>query len=178
VWRATGELLYGSTNRGGIWRVPLRGSAAESGAAGTAVVSDPDNAQNVQLSPDERWIAYQASLAGGTVPGVFVEAFPGGGRRQQVADAGTLPRWSADGRSLYYAADNLLSVVTVNEADGALQFGPPRVLMPVIIGRGYSYDVTKDGRILALVTSERRASRPLTLVQGWPGVVKGPANSP
>ena len=39
--------------------------------------------------------------------------------------------------------------------------------MPVIVGRGYSYDLAKDGRILAQVTSERRASRPLTLVQEW-----------
>jgi hypothetical protein len=36
-----------------------------------------------------------------------------------------------------------------------------------MIGRGYSYDVAKDGRILALVTSDARAARPLTLVQQW-----------
>ena len=41
--------------------------------------------------------------------------------------------------------------------------------MPVIVGRGYSYDVTDDGRVLALVTSERRAGQPLTLVQNWLG---------
>jgi len=39
--------------------------------------------------------------------------------------------------------------------------------MPIFQGRGFSFDVAKDGRILALVTSDRRASRPLTLVQNW-----------
>jgi hypothetical protein len=98
--------------------------------------------------------------------GIFVAPFAGG-TRVQVTDRGTLPLWSADGRSLYFASDNVLTVVPVNETDGTLHFGPPRSVMPVIVGRGYSYDVAKDGRILALVTSDRRASRPLTLVQHW-----------
>jgi len=54
-----------------------------------------------------------------------------------------------------------------------IRFGPPRTPMPIIIGRGYWYDVTHDGRILALVTSERRAARPLTLVQNWRAGVRG-----
>jgi hypothetical protein len=37
----------------------------------------------------------------------------------------------------------------------------------VIVGRGFSDDVTGDGRIIALLTSERRAGQPLTLVQNW-----------
>jgi hypothetical protein len=67
---------------------------------------------------------------------------------------GTLPRWSDDGRSLYFAQDNQLVVASATETGGSLHFGTPRAIMPVIIGRGYSYDVTKDGRILALVTSD------------------------
>jgi hypothetical protein len=44
--------------------------------------------------------------------------------------------------------------------------------MTVITGRGHSYDIAKDGRILAIVTSESRAVRPLTLVQNWPAGLK------
>jgi len=43
--------------------------------------------------------------------------------------------------------------------------------MPIIVGRGFSYDVAKDGRILALTTSELRATRPLTLVQNWTSAI-------
>jgi hypothetical protein len=45
--------------------------------------------------------------------------------------------------------------------------------MPIIVGRGYSYDVAKDGRILALVSSEARAARPLTLIQNWAAGLTG-----
>lgn len=44
--------------------------------------------------------------------------------------------------------------------------------MPIIVGRVFSYDVAKDGRILALATSELRAARPLTLVQNWTNAIK------
>lgn len=39
--------------------------------------------------------------------------------------------------------------------------------MSIIHGRGFSYDIAQDGRILALVTSDCRASRPLTLRHNW-----------
>ena len=122
---------------------------------------------------NQRWVAYQAIVGASGVNGIFVEAFPGGGTRQQVAARGTLPVWSADGKALFYADDNMLTVVDASEVDGALRFGPPRPIMPIITGRGYSYDVARDGRILALVTSQERAVRPLTLVQHWTAALGG-----
>jgi Tol biopolymer transport system component len=164
-------LCYSGENGGGLWTLPL---AAGSNGTRTPVpfVKDPDRAQNARLSPSQRWVAYQAALGSSTVQGIFVEAFPGGGARQQVAARGTLPVWRADGRSFYYADDSMLTVVDVTEAEGTLRFGTPRRVMPVIVGRGFSYDVAKDGRILALTTSELRAARPLTLVQNWTSAIK------
>jgi hypothetical protein len=34
------------------------------------------------------------------------------------------PRWSADGKSLFFAIDNQLSVVDVTESAGSIQFSP------------------------------------------------------
>jgi len=172
AWTNDGATLcYSGEHGGGVWTLAL--AAGPNGARTTApVVTDPDRAQNARLSPSQRWVAYQATLGSGTVSGVFVEAFPGGGARQQVAARGTLPVWSTDGRSFYYADDNMLTVVDVTEAEGTLRFGTPRRVMPVIVGRGFSYDLAKDGRILALTTSELRAARPLTLVQNWTTAVK------
>ena len=163
-------LIYASQIKGGMWKLPLK----PAGAPLTAIpfISNAFNAQNAQLSPNQRWVVYQGSVGGGTVSGIFADAYPSGGLRREVADRGTLPRWSADGKSLFFAIDNQLSVVDVTESDGSIQFSPPRGLMPVIVGRGFSYDVAKDGRILALVTSETRASRPLTLVQNWLATLK------
>jgi serine/threonine protein kinase len=161
-----GDILLSEVTPGGIWRVPVAGAAATASAA-SPVIKSSDEGHNARVSPNGRWLAYQAALGDATTSTVLVEALPNGGHRYQVADHASLPVWSGDGNALYYALDNILTMVSVTEAGGTLQFGPPRPLMPVIIGRGYSYDVAKDGRILALVTSEARAARPLTLVQGW-----------
>jgi len=166
AWTSDGLLVYSASGAGGISSMPLTPAPGKP-RTGTPIVRDPPSAQNVRISPDRRWMVYQGSIGDATTSGVFVEAFPGGGHRQQVADHSSLPVWGADGRSLYYAEERILTVVDVTEADGALKFGVPRTLMPVMIGRGYSYDVAKDGRILALVTSDARAARPLTLVQQW-----------
>jgi Tol biopolymer transport system component len=165
-WTNDGAILFSGSGKGGIWSLPLA-TAPGKARAPVQIVADPPNAQNVRVSPNHRWMAYQGGLNDAPGASVFVEAFPGGGHRQRVAEESSLPAWSADGRSLYYAAEGVLTVVDVTEADGALKFGASRALMPVIIGRGYSYDVAKDGRILALVTSDARAARPLTLVQQW-----------
>ena len=171
-WTRDGAaILYSSQTLGGMRMLRLSNVAAADRT--TSLTPDANSGINVQLSPNEKWIAFQASTPDNTsVSGIFVDAYPTGGRRQFVADRGSLPVWSADGKALYFATDNLLSVAAVTEIDGALQIGSPRTLMPIIIGRGYSYDVAKDGRILALVTSERRSMRPLTLVQGWLAAVK------
>jgi serine/threonine protein kinase/Tol biopolymer transport system component len=168
AWTKDGAtILYANEAKGGVWRLPLKPVAPGSALTATPLLKDAPDALNVQLSPNERWIAFQSSVGSGTVPGVSVDAYPGGGRRQAVSERATLPRWSTDGKALYFAVDNQLSVVDVTEADGDIRFGAARPLMPVIVGRGYSYDVSDDGRILALVTSERRAGQPLTLVQNW-----------
>jgi hypothetical protein len=166
-WTKDGrDILYSGESTGGIWRQSI--TAAPGGPPANAPSAlYPGNGQNPRLSPNQRWASFQASPEGVTVSGIFVDAFPGGGKRQQVADKGTLALWSDDGKFLYYAADNVLTIVEVTETDEAIRFGPPRALMPVMIGRGYSYDVASDGRILALVTSDKRASQPLTLVQHW-----------
>jgi dipeptidyl aminopeptidase/acylaminoacyl peptidase len=167
AWTNDGStIIYSGSSVGGAWSLPL--ASGPSGARTARVlVKDPETAQNVRLMPGERWFSYQGALDAGPVSQIFVEAYPGGGRPQQVSARGTIALWGTDGTSLYFADDNILTVVNVTEADGALHFGPARAIMPIIVGRGYSYDVSKDGRILALVTSETRAARPLTLVQNW-----------
>jgi hypothetical protein len=155
---------------GGFYRLPL---ATDSTGARTAhaLVTDVNIGQNIRLKPGERWFSFQGGSRN-NVSGIFVETYPDGVKRQQVTARGSLAVWAPDGKSLYYADDNMLTVVSVTEGDGALQFGPPRAIMPIIVGRGFSYDVAKDGRILAIVSSDARATRPLTLVQNWIGSLR------
>jgi enoyl-CoA hydratase/carnithine racemase len=121
-------IFYSGSTLGGIWSLPL--APGPSGArSAQQLVKDPDTALNIRLAPSQRWFSYQASLDAGPVSQIFVDAYPGGGKRQQVSARGTIALWAQDGKSLYYADDNILTVVSVTEADGALKFGdaPPQV---------------------------------------------------
>lgn len=60
------------------------------------------NQSNADLSPDGRWIAYQATDSGTSE--VYVRPYPDvNGRRTQVSQAGgTRPVWSRNGKELFY----------------------------------------------------------------------------
>jgi hypothetical protein len=53
-----------------------------------------------EFSPDGRWIAYGSAESGR--PEVYVRRVGSTGRRQVSALTGFEPRWSPDGRSIYY----------------------------------------------------------------------------
>ena len=160
-WTPAGGILYSRSNRGGVEMLRL----GAKDRAPVRIVADPD-AQNIRVSPNQRFMLHQSRPAGASAGVVTIEAFPAGGRKIEVTARGTLGVWGTDGRAVYYAEDDILTVAEVQEAEGALRLGVRRAIMPIIIGRGFSYDVAKDGRILALVT-QSSATRPLTLVQQW-----------
>ena len=57
--------------------------------------------EQIQLSPDGRWIAYNNADSGR--PEVYASATAGGGERWQISNAGGVQAiWRADGRELYY----------------------------------------------------------------------------
>jgi DNA-binding winged helix-turn-helix (wHTH) protein/Tol biopolymer transport system component len=116
-----------------------------------------------QLSPDASWLAYLAR------DGLVVQKFPSSTPRVTVAAAGAAqPRWSADGRQLFYiSADKKLMVADFDPT--AATAGAPRILtQTLIIGAafvGHQYDVAPDGRFVINVTTNDSA--PLTLMSGW-----------
>jgi hypothetical protein len=127
--------------------------------------------QRPQFSPDGHWIAYQSNESGRYE--VYVAPFPGPGGKQQVSTAGgTLPRWRADGKELFYrAADSRLMAAEV-AAKGA-SFGVKRVA-PLFGPIGdHSYDVSADGqRFLLPVSVGGETDPPLTVVQNWTAGIK------
>jgi serine/threonine-protein kinase len=67
------------------------------------VVATPAVEVHATLSPDGHWLAYMSLTSGRQE--VYVQPFPGPGERQQVSsEGGAFPRWSPDGRRLYYCA--------------------------------------------------------------------------
>jgi Tol biopolymer transport system component len=157
-------LVYGVQdfkNRQDIWVIPLTGDRTP-----RAFISTPFDEWEARVSPDGRWLAYQSNESGR--PEVYVVRFPEGTDRMTISTAGGwVPKWSPDGRTLYYRELDAMMSVTVTP-DG--RFSTPTRLFPVKGLRqgpyGQSYEVAPDGRLLLNVIVDRR-SLPLTVVTDW-----------
>ncbi len=120
------------------------------------------------LSPNGGWLAYASNELGSL--DVYAQPYPGPGPRTRVSNGGgEAPRWSRDGKTLYYrqGADALVAVdITV---DPALRVGRPRVVVraPFDSERPFpNYDVLSDGRIIALIDRDPVGST-FVLVENW-----------
>jgi serine/threonine protein kinase/Tol biopolymer transport system component len=127
-----------------------------------------------QFSPDGRWVAYQSNETGRYE--IYVRPFAGRGEPFPISTAGGVyPRWSRDGKELYYIApDAKMMAVPIRATAGTIEAAAPATLFQTrrvgggsnVIGRGHQYDVTRDGRFLINVEAESSAP-PLTLLMNW-----------
>jgi serine/threonine protein kinase/Tol biopolymer transport system component len=127
-----------------------------------------------QFSPDGRWVAYQSNETGRYE--IYVRAFPASGGAFPVSTAGGVyPRWSRDGKELYFIApDAKMMAVPIRATATMIEAGVPAMLFQTqrvgggmnVIGRGPQYDVTSDGRFLINVDAESGAL-PITLLMNW-----------
>lgn len=123
------------------------------------------------VSPNERFVAYISSESNSPqvpqVQQVWVRPFPrAGDARWQVSPAGGRdPKWSRNGRELFYrdASDRIVSV-PVDTSGPTLDYGPPVIVVPQDIDRmqsdGSRFDVSPDGtRFLMVRRLPPRAGR-------------------
>ena len=79
-----------------VWAVPVTGDRKPRMLIDTPYIED-----EVHVSPDGRWVAFNADEAGRWE--VFVASFPGFTSKRQISgDGGVQPQWSGDGRELFY----------------------------------------------------------------------------
>ena len=133
--------------------------------------------QNAEISPDGRWMAYQANDSGALE--VYVRPFPNvnDGRSQISASGGVEPLWSRDGKELFYfAATGALMRVNVGRGLAWTASAPTKLFDPKYIfggeAFGRSYDIAVDGsRFLMIKTADSPAqsgSPPaIVVVQHW-----------
>jgi hypothetical protein len=131
-----------------------------------------------QFSPDGKWIAYQKGEVGRGKADIFAQPFPGpGGRIQVSSEGGAQPRWSRDGKRVFYIQpDRKLMVVSLDPRTGTAS-APRMVFQTRIIAPSYAflqYDVSPDGRFL-INSFPSNSSSPLTLLTRWTALVKGPS---
>ena len=129
------------------------------------------------FSPDGKWMAYESDETGRRE--IFVRPFPNTrDSKVQVSDAGGVtPRWSRDGRELYFvsADDHLMSVAV--RTGPAFRAGEPARLFKIpqatrdLVRSWYTpWDVTPDGRFMMVrhaAESSEGSEPPLIVVHNW-----------
>jgi len=101
------------------------------------------------FSPDGRWLAYWSNETGRTE--VYVRPFSGSGGKTRVSsNGGLLPRWSRDGRQLFYMdGDRTLFVVDV-KIGARFEAGRPRRVVEAPLHIGHGFDAAADGRFVVV----------------------------
>ncbi len=105
------------------------------------------------ISPDGRWLAYSSDLTGRFEVYVAPRAAPQSTRILVSSGGGSSPRWSADGRSLFYINLESRLFEARMEVSPTLRVGGVRALFDVksFVQTSLSrrnYDVAPDGRFL------------------------------
>jgi eukaryotic-like serine/threonine-protein kinase len=132
-----------------------------------------DKAQS-KISPDGRWIAFTTNDSG--TYQIVVQSFPDptGGKWQITSKGGIEPKWSHDGRELYYLdLDGKLTAVPI-KGDKSIEAGKPESLFqtPLTVPRGglprtHRYDVAPDGKFLIAVPKATATNAPIVAVMNW-----------
>ena len=142
----------------------------------------PFNKSQAQFSPDGHWVVYTSNESG--TREVYVQPFPmsSGGKWPVSNGGGSQPRWSHDGKELFYfTPGETLMAVDVNTAGGTVQLGIPKALFhaSVLGGTGgaptvaWRWDVSRDGqRFLINTALEDVAASPVTVVLNWQNAIK------
>ena len=124
------------------------------------------------FSPDGQWLAYRSNESGEHE--VYVQRFPGpGGQRLVSSNGGVSPRWSADGRVLFYRAPDGSVMAVPVETEPTFIAGTPQALFtsqhsanaPIA-----NYSVASDGErflmIAGAVPTDIEVQK-ITVVLNW-----------
>ena len=100
---------------------------------------------------------------------IYIAPYPDLDRRVSVStDGGADPKWSRDGREIFYRQGDALMSVTVNAREGFRAEKPERLFSGPFSGSGRdgSFDVAPDGRRFMMIKSDDASTlRQLTVVQ-------------
>ena len=126
------------------------------------------NEYQPRFSPDGRLFAFVSNESGRNE--VYVSMYPPSGLKTPASVAGgTVPRWSHDGKELFFLAPDRRMMAVSVQASSSVALGQPTPLFALAGRRIWKdYDVAPDGkRFLAIVTDLLGDEQPLTVVTNW-----------
>jgi len=128
-----------------------------------------------QISPDGRHLAYTSDESGR--PEVYVQPFPELGEKWLVSvGGGGEPRWSRDGRQLFYRQSDKMMAIDI-QAESMVKVRSPRLLFEGVYARSNlwtNYDVAVDGQRFVMLKQEdeAQAKQVLRVVLNWTDELK------
>ncbi|HXI20979.1 MAG TPA: hypothetical protein VNH46_07840, partial [Gemmatimonadales bacterium] len=174
-WSPDGRWLLLRTDNGTAGAGDVLGVRLSGDTTPVPLLATPFSELEPALSPDTKWLAYSSNESGAEE--VYVRPFPGtasGGRWQISTAGGSQPRWSPDGRQLFFmdGAGRLIAAeVRASPGFGVLQRQPLFDVRDYIIDPFHqSYEVMPDGKSFLFLRSHQGAMpiEPRTvLVRHW-----------
>jgi Tol biopolymer transport system component len=155
-----------------LWTVPLGGAGAPA-----PLLETPFDEMSARFSPDGRHIAFASDESGRYE--IYVAPFPlVAGKTRVSAGGGNIPRWSRDGRELFYLSGDLHLVAVPVRSTPSLVFGTPQGLFPIQRTIKWDdaknfeawpdFDVSPDGTKFLAIMPQPANHEALTAVLNWP----------
>jgi Tol biopolymer transport system component len=138
---------------------------------------DPVGTHYARFSPDGKWVIYCTTETSRFE--VYIAPLEGGSRQQLSTGGGWGPRWSRDGKSIYYVnGERNLTVLPISIKGNAIEAGQSRLMfvLPALVPTSFfamSIDASTDGkRFVANVTGENDDESRAILMTNWPAKLK------
>jgi Tol biopolymer transport system component len=145
-----------------LWAAPLAG-----GGEAFPLVESPSNEGWADVSPNGRWLAYSSAESGRNE--VYVRGFPEGSRRWTVStQGGRDPKWSRDGKELFYVEGARMMAVPVR-MEGEFSAGTAQFLFErrdTLANDDADYDVLDDGFVIVQRDPLAQMSE-FRVIQNW-----------
>jgi len=180
-WSADGRFLTyyrtGPNTGHDVWVLPIADADAGTGSGNEkpfALLHEPYNESQPQFSQDGKWIAYVSDESG--TAQIYVQSFPVLTAKWQIStDGATEPRWSRDGKELFYLSLNRKMTAAAVTTGDNFEVHATRVLFDTMLQPNdyrQTYTVSADGQRFLLNVPVKAAASPLTVVLNWPALLE------
>ena len=169
-WTPDGKsLIYTELEKDGP---ELRAVEFETGKPSRLLVKQ---GREAAVSPDGKWLVYQSAETGRYE--VYAQSFPTPGSRIPITSGGgSDPKWSADGKELYYRNGDRFMVVRVT-TDPVFHASVPEILFEAKDIRGFDF-LPSTGEFYALQRDTSGIQTQLQLITNWFEELKHRSPSP